>query len=143
MHKIITAAILTATLSSPLTLHAETSFGIGVSYIFGEGIAVSGKVFADDEEYQVGAAAGIDYMLKTGAWRPNMGVAYIGDHNYGDLNVGYNLKNKAIDFGVGVGYTNAQKEKEAAIPTPAPAPTIVPEEPAPKPEPEPENCFCT
>jgi hypothetical protein len=135
MNKIITVAILTATLSSPFSLHAETGFGIGVSYIFGGGVAVSGKVFADDEEYEVEAAAGIDYMLKSGAWRPNIGVAYIGDHNYGDLNVGYNLKNKAIDFGFGVGYTNAQKEEEKKESV---APIIV-SEPVSEPEPVREN----
>ncbi|MFT6904814.1 MAG: hypothetical protein ACJAS1_001468 [Oleiphilaceae bacterium] len=136
MQKIISAAILTSILSLPLTLHADTGFGIGVTYVFDSGMAVGVKVFADDEEYEVEASAGIDYMLDSGALRPNIGVAYLGDNNYVDLNVGYNLKNKSRNFGVGVGFVDTEKEKVTAAPVAAP---VAAPAPAPAPAPTPDT----
>jgi hypothetical protein len=124
MQKIISAAILTSILSLPLTLHADTGFGIGVTYVFDSGMAVGVKVFADDKKSAFEASAGMDYMLKSGAWRPNIGASYLGDSNYGDLNAGWNLKYKIIDFGVGFGFSDTKKHKETPDPAPAPAPAV-------------------
>jgi hypothetical protein len=130
MNKVITAAVLAATLSSSLNLHADTGFGIGVSYIFGSGMAVGVKVFADDKKSAFEASAGMDYMLKSGAWRPNIGASYLGDSNYGDLNAGWNLKYKIIDFGVGFGFSDTKEHKETPDPAPAPAVKSRPRMPA-------------
>ena len=111
--KLTLAALLTAATFSPLS-HADAGFGAGLTYVFGEGFAVGLKVFSDDQEDKAVAAIGIDYMLTSGAWRPNAGVGYLGDNIYGDFSAGYNYQTGAWNFGLGGGATDTEDDSATA-----------------------------
>lgn len=67
--------------------------------------------FSTNEEEKVTASAGIDYLVKSSAFRPNIGVSYLFKEDaYADINVGYNLAAKGIDFGLGLGYTKTDEK---------------------------------
>ncbi|WP_321350407.1 hypothetical protein [Halopseudomonas oceani] len=106
------ATALAATLSAlPLTASAsDVGFGVGISYIFGQGPAVGIKAFSDDEADRAAAVLGLDYVFANGGLRPNVGVAYLGNDYYGDANVGYNFGNSRFDFGVGAGWSDADNQ---------------------------------
>ncbi len=116
--KALSRAALAATiLSAPLatTAQADAGFGVGISYVFGEGIAVGVKAFTDDEEEKGVGSVGLDYIVNSGAWRPNVGAAYLDEDVYVDVNAGYNYQTGSWDFGVGGGYADIEEEKAAAI----------------------------
>ena len=102
MFKIIKKAVLSVALASlATTASADAGFGAGISYVFGDGLGLGVKVFSTDEKYSAAASAGMDYLFSSKAFRPNIGAAYIDKDFYVDLTVGYNLKAKAVDYGVG------------------------------------------
>jgi outer membrane protein W len=107
----IIAALALFPLTSTLT-QAGPAFGIGVSYVFGEGVAVGAKIFSDDDEDEAVLSAGIDYQITSGSWRPNLGVGYLGDNYYGDLSVGYDLGKSDWNIGVGAGYANTDEDSD-------------------------------
>lgn len=93
---------------------AGTGFGVGISYVFGSGVAVGAKVFSDDEKSETAASLGIDYIITSGGWRPSVGATYLGNNNYGDFNAGYNLTTGTFDFGVGGGYSDTDDSASAS-----------------------------
>ncbi|WP_341707260.1 hypothetical protein [Halopseudomonas sp.] len=108
----ISAAALATTLGSlPLTASAsDIGFGVGISYIFGQGPAVGIKAFSDDDANTVVGAVGLDYVFSSSGLRPNIGVGYLGKGYYGDANLGYNLGDGGFDFGVGAGWSDADNK---------------------------------
>lgn len=100
--------------------HADSNIGlgIGVTYVFGtennRGFAVGAKLFSSNEENKAAASVGIDYMLSSSSFRPNIGLSYLYKTDfYNDINIGYDLNLKKINWGVGAGYTktNAKTTK--------------------------------
>lgn len=106
----IAALVVGGSVFSANPVIADVGYGAGINYVFGKGLSVGLRLFSDDEQDQVAGSVGVDYMLKGGSWRPVVGVVYLGDDNYGELNIGYNLKLKAFDIGVGVGYANTDDD---------------------------------
>lgn len=113
LKKLSLAAVVAASLTTPIA-QADAGVGAGITYVFGQGVAVGLKVFTNDEEDKAVGSVGIDYMLGSGAWRPNVGVGYLGDNIYGDANAGYNYKTGAWSFGVGAGGTDTEEDKPAS-----------------------------
>jgi hypothetical protein len=118
--KKLTAALLIATsgLAATAANASDVGYGLGVTWVFGSGensgLAIGPKVFSTNEEDKVAASIGIDYVLKSASFRPNVGVSYLFKEDvYTDLNVGYNLKAKAVDFGFAVGYTETKEDKKS------------------------------
>jgi hypothetical protein len=58
----------------------------------------------------------MDYLIGSGAWRPNIGAAYLGDKNYADFTVGWNLKTGMVDFGLGGGYADTEEDNKITCP---------------------------
>lgn len=91
---------------------ADVGYGGGLNYVFGQGLSIGLRVFSDDEEDEVAGSMGIDYVLKGRSWRPVVGVVYLGDNHYGELNFGYNLSAKKFDVGIGAGYADTEDDKK-------------------------------
>ncbi|MFT6913893.1 MAG: hypothetical protein ACJAWL_000179 [Motiliproteus sp.] len=121
LKKLSLAAIVAASLMTPMA-QADAGVGAGMTYVFGQGVAVGLKVFTNDKEDQAVGSAGLDYMLGTGAWRPNVGVGYLGDSVYGDLNAGYDYQKGAwnLGAGAGAGTSSADIEDEPVVAPPPP-----------------------
>jgi hypothetical protein len=100
-------------------VQADAGIGAGVTYVFRQGVAVGVKLFSNDKEDKVVGTAGLDYMLGTGSWRPNVGIGYLGDKVYGDINASYNFQSGIWDFGVGAGAADTE-DKSTAISVPKP-----------------------
>lgn len=113
LKKLSLAAVVATSLVTP-TAQAGAGIGAGITYVFGEGLAVGVKIFTDDEEDKAVGSLGLDYIVNSGAWRPNVGIGYLGDNIYGDLNAGYNYREGAWDYGVGVGVLDTDEDKAAA-----------------------------
>lgn len=113
LKKLSLAAVVTASLVTPIA-QADVGVGAGITYVFGEGLAIGVKVFTDDEKDKVVGSLGLDYKVNSRAWRPNVGIGYLGDNIYGDLNAGYNYRNSAWDYGVGIGILDTDEDKPAA-----------------------------
>jgi hypothetical protein len=139
----VMAPCLAATLGLGLMLataaKADPTYGVGLTVQFGSGQVNTGigiRVFSDDRRDRVVAAAGLDYMFATGAWRGSLGPAYLGDDLYLSLDLGIDLTNRSPEIGVSFG--GARTRSAPAAPPPAtPAPAIpaavtpVPVAPAP------------
>ena len=118
--KKVAAVLLIASGLTATAANAEIGFGVGASIVFGGAngvdIGLGPKFFTTNEEKKVAASAGVDYLFLSKAFRPNIGVSYLFKEDvYTDINVGYNLSEKGIDFGFGVGYTKTQKSKNSVI----------------------------
>nr|WP_320135907.1 hypothetical protein [uncultured Amphritea sp.] len=113
--KLSLAALVAASLVAPIA-QADAGFGAGVTYVFGGGWAVGVKVFTDDEEDKAVGSLGLDYLVGSGAWRPNVGVGYLGENIYGDLSAGYNFDGGAWSFGVGAGAVDTDEDDDTASP---------------------------
>lgn len=97
------------------TAYAEIGFGIGATLVYGDkvgfDIGVGPKLFTTNEEKKVAASAGIDYLVKSSAFRPNVGISYLFKEDaYIDLNIGYDLKAQEINFGLGGGYIKTENK---------------------------------
>ena len=90
---------------------AEAGFGAGLTYVFGEGVAIGAKIFTSNKEDKAVGSAGLDYLVKSGDWRPNIGIGYLGKNTYGDVNAGYNYHAGEWSFGVGIGGVNTEDDK--------------------------------
>ncbi|MBU2966151.1 hypothetical protein Q4508_06430 [Amphritea sp. 2_MG-2023] len=113
--KLSLAALVAASLVAPIA-QADAGFGAGVTYVFGGGWAVGVKVFTDDEEDKAVGSLGLDYLVGSGAWRPNVGVGYLGENIYGDLSAGYNFDGGTWSFGVGAGAVDTDEDDDTASP---------------------------
>lgn len=105
----LSAAVVATSLGAMATTASasDVGYGVGLSYVFGQGFAVGVKAFSDDEADEVAAGVGIDYVFANNALRPNIGIAYLGDGYYGDGTLGYNLGSGHFDLGVGGGWSDA------------------------------------
>ncbi|MBQ0756642.1 MAG: hypothetical protein KBT66_11275 [Amphritea sp.] len=115
LKKLTLIAAIAATLATPIA-QADAGVGAGITYVFGQGFAVGVKVFTNDEEDKGVGSFGLDYMLGSGAWRPNVGVGYLGDSIYGDVNAGYNYQTGGWTFGVGAGGADTEDKTTAPAP---------------------------
>ena len=134
--KKLTASLLISSCFVASTAHAEIGFGVGATLVYGDktgfDIGVGPKLFSTNEEEKVTASAGIDYLVKSSAFRPNIGVSYLFKEDaYADINVGYNLVAKGVDFGLGFGYTKTDEKvtPEKATPDANVPPPVNPTEP--------------
>lgn len=98
----ISAAALAVLLSAPAA-RADVGFGFGFTFIFGGDVAFGGKVFSTDKPESAALSLGVDYKLTSGSFRPNVGVAYLDEDFYVDLNAGYDINAGDMDFGIGAG----------------------------------------
>jgi len=130
----VSAAVLATTLGvMPTTASAsDLGYGVGISYVFGQGLAVGIKAFADDEANEGTVGIGMDYVFSNSGLRPNVGIGYLGDGYYGDLNLGYNLGIGQFDLGVGAGWSDADDKSNNR---PAASPDIQPPPPPPDQQP--------
>ena len=80
---------------------ADPTVSAGLTWVFGKGAAVGLKLFSTNREGDAAATLGIDYLFNSGAWRSNVGVAYIDNGVFFDLNLGFG--NGEMDFGAGIG----------------------------------------
>ncbi len=104
------AALLASSVLSQ-TAQADVGFGAGITYVFGQGVAVGLKAFTSNDEDEAAGSVGVDYLLGSGTWRPNVGISYLGDNLYGDFNAGYNYQQGSWSFGVGAGGVNTEDKK--------------------------------
>jgi len=95
-----TALILTSVGASA----SDVGFGIGISYVFGEGPALGIKAFSNDEDNEAVVSVGLDYVFSSQSIRPNIGVGYQGE--------GYSLEKQTVDFGLGGGWSNSDDHKK-------------------------------
>lgn len=98
------AASLGTALAAPVS--ADPSIGIGFSLSFGGGqpqLGAGARVFSDDEEDELAASVGLDYVFTTQSWRPTIGAAYLMNDSYLGLDAGYNYTLGAFDVGAGAG----------------------------------------
>lgn len=113
---LLSAALLAAVCAPSVALADDIGFGIGVSYVFGSqgGVTVGVKAFSNDEDNETVGSLGLDYVINSGALRPNIGAAYQGQGYFSGADVGYNLKSDAFDFGLGGGWSNSDDDKKSA-----------------------------
>lgn len=111
MKNLLKSSALAATLLGAGTAHADPSFGIGISYIFGGDWALGLRVFHDDKPGKAVVAIGADYKFSSQSFRPTVGVAYLEEKYYVDLSLGYDTRIQALDYGIGLGGSiNTQKK---------------------------------
>lgn len=108
------SALLAATLST--SAFAGAAVGAGLTWTFGGPKPVAGpalgiKVFSTDKEKKAAGYLGLDYSFSDRGFRPNVGVAYLGEKNiYVGADVGYSLAQQGVNFGAGVGYVDTKKK---------------------------------
>ncbi|MGA6106058.1 hypothetical protein [Pseudomonas solani] len=95
---------------------SDIGFGVGVSYVFGGGVAAGVKAFSDDQDNEMVGSVGLDYLFASSAFRPNIGVAYQGEGYFSGGDVGYNLQTQALDFGAGAGWSNSDDDHSESAP---------------------------
>ena len=123
MRSIFMTGALATMLAVPVPATADPSFGFGLSYVFGSGVAMGGRVFSTDKPQSGALALGIDYMFGTGTWRPTVGAAYLDDDFYVDFSVGIGPQSGDFNFGAGIGGLGGmQSTTPAAPPKPPPPP---------------------
>ncbi len=115
LSSILPFAITLVSLSS-FSFAGDIGYGIGLAWMPQNGFSVGARVFSDDEEDSVAASVGLDYAFKTKSLRSAVGVAYLGDSNYGEITLGYNLSEKEIDYGFGIGYADTAEEEPTTNP---------------------------
>lgn len=99
---------------------ADPSFGFGISFIFGGDVAIGVRVFSDDQPERGALALGLDYKIKAKTVRPTVGVAYLDTDYYMDFSVGYDIRAKTMDYGIGLGLTSGVDAPTIAPPPPPP-----------------------
>jgi hypothetical protein len=106
---IIVSGALAALLASGAPVLAGPSFGLGLSFVFGSGVALGGRVFSTDKPQNGALSLGVDYKFANGAVRPNIGVGYLDQDVYTDFSVGIDMQSRDMDFGIGVGGLGGMK----------------------------------
>ena len=101
MKSIVLSGALAAMVAVSAPVTAEPSFGFGVSYVFGGGVALGARVFSTDKPKNAAVSLGMDYRFDSGTWRPNVGAAYLDNDFYLDLSRG--LTDGYVDYGAGIG----------------------------------------
>lgn len=112
MRKIAAFTAVATSLALSVPAQADPSLGIGFSLVLSGGkpdVAIGAKVFSNDRADRGALSVGLDYRIGAKRWRPNVGVAYLRDKGYVDVNVGYDPISAAADFGAGLGGTSGVK----------------------------------
>jgi hypothetical protein len=102
---LITATTLMA--SSPAI--ADPTYGLGLTVTFGGGqvdYGIGARVFSDDEEDEVVASLGVDYMFGTQSLRGSLGAAYLMSDSYLGVDTGYNFGTGQWDYGFNAGWAD-------------------------------------
>ena len=94
---------LAVILALPRPVAAGPSFGLGLSFVFGGGVAVGARVFSTDEPQSGALSLGVDYNFTSQSIRPTIGVAYLDDSAYIDFSVGLDTTTSQLDYGMGIG----------------------------------------
>ena len=105
------AASVCIAVAAPVS--ADPTIGIGFSLSFGGGQPQLGgglRVFSDDDEDEVAASVGLDYVFTTQSLRPTIGAAYLMDDSYLGLDLGYNYTLGTIDFGGSAGISDTEDD---------------------------------
>lgn len=105
------ASAFALTLALPVAADPTVGFGLSLSFGGGQidpGVGV--RVFSDDDEDSFAATLGLDYMFRSGSFRPTVGAAYLGDGVYIGADIGLNLNGGGIDYGVAIGGVNTEDE---------------------------------
>jgi hypothetical protein len=103
MKSIFLSSVFAAMLAVPAPVVAQPSFGLGLSFVFGSGVAAGARVFSTDRPQKGALSLGIDYKFASGTWRPTVGAAYLDNDIYLDLNLGFDTGSGLLDYGIGVG----------------------------------------
>jgi hypothetical protein len=88
---------------------ADPTLGFGLNFTFDNGGVNTGigvRAFSDDEQNEVAASVGLDYMFGSQSWRGSLGAAYMMDDSYIELNGGYDFGKGGFDLGVGGGFAD-------------------------------------
>lgn len=121
MRRITTTCAVSALLTAPAL--ADPSVGFGLSVVFGGGTVETGlglRVFSDDEEDEIAASIGIDYLFQGQSFRGTVGVAYLGDGWYIGGDVGLDLTEGGWDYGLSAGIADTDDDDPAPGPGPIP-----------------------
>ena len=105
------AIALGTAVSAPVS--ADPTFGIGFSIAFGGGqpqVGAGLRVYSDDDEDEVAASLGLDYLFTSQGLRPTIGAAYLMDNSYIGLDLGYDITRGSIDFGAGAGFAETDDD---------------------------------
>ena len=122
MKNIVLSGALAAMIAVPAPVTADPSFGFGISFIFGGGVAVGGRIFSTDKPQKGALSLGLDYMFGSGAWRPLVGVAYLDDNYYLDFSLGLGTQSGELDYGIGIGGLGGMQSDSPPAPPPSPPP---------------------
>lgn len=118
MRRILQAGLASAALLGGQAVHADPSFGFGLTYVVGGDWAVGVRVFHDDESESAVLALGADYKFGSGTFRPTVGAAYLDEDYYLDFSLGYDTGLQALDYGFGVGAAFETETPTAPAPSP-------------------------
>lgn len=105
--RILGTTALALVLAAPA--FSDPSVGFGFTMTFGgESVdyGVGVRLFSDDEQDELVASLGLDYMFQSQRFRPTVGAAYLGDNSYISIDLGFGLNGGGIDFGAGIGGAN-------------------------------------
>jgi hypothetical protein len=93
---------LASTLALTAPAQADPTIGLGLSLSFGGGAPQAGvglRLFSDNTPDSIAGSLGVDYLLKSKAWRGTVGAAYLGDYAYIGLDMGLGFGGGGLDFG--------------------------------------------
>jgi len=107
-------AVSASAQEAPSSDGGDPTFSIALTWVFGKGPAVGLKAFSTDREGDAALTLGIDYLFNSGAWRPNIGAAYIDDDAFLDLSFGFGAQE--FDFGVGIGPIDSSSDSAQSLP---------------------------
>lgn len=109
----------------PVAVHVDNGesdigFGIGLSWALGAksastGLSVGVKAFSQKRTDSVAASVGLDYNFASGGFRPNLGLAYLLQDQYIDVNYGYNFADQAWGLGLATGYVETARDSVTYI----------------------------
>ncbi|MEI4231330.1 hypothetical protein [Roseovarius sp. D22-M7] len=105
------AASVGSAVAAPVS--ADPTIGIGFSLSFGGGqpqLGAGVRVFSNDEEDELAASIGLDYVFTTQSVRPTIGAAYLMEDSYIGLDAGYNSTLGTFDFGAGAGFADTDDD---------------------------------
>lgn len=109
-------------LSTPVA--ADPTVGLGLTFTWGGGArgdtGIGLRVFSNDERKDVVGTLGVDYMLGSQSFRPNVGIAYLARNSYVGMDVGYDFGSNGVNVGVGLGAADTKRKAAAVAPPPPP-----------------------
>lgn len=128
MRKVLTSVAFAALL--PTTAMAEPTIGLGITFKFGQDGADPGvalRVFSDDRQDRIAGSLGLDYLFRSGKFRPTLGGAYLGTNTFIglDFGLGGGFGSGGLNYGLSGGYVGTSAPPAAAPPVATP-PVVTP-----------------